>query len=895
VTYRLYRFWRNILRKEQLDRDLDQEVHSYLDLLIDEKVRSGKSRDDALQEARLELGRMEEIKENVRDIRIGVTVETGFQDVRYGFRLLLRNPGFSSVAILTLALGIGSTAVLFSILDGAYIHFGQTPQANRVVLLNQRFTKDKSVLVTFSAPEYFDLARLHHSFDGLFALHHSGATLAERIEHPGGPAQVPVVEITANAFSLYGITPILGRVFTAEEDRPGGPKVAVVTYRLWNARFGRDPALIGKTIKLNSISYTVIGITPRRFQQWGADIYTPLGLEPGANDRSDRRLTVAGIAKEGVSAEQTRPELQYLARRIEAEYGGAHSEYAGLVYLPFDVRAVVVGDLRIALYLLLAAVSTLALITSANIAGLLLARAKARAGEIATRLAVGATPARLARQFLTESVLLSAIAGALGFLLGIWALHPILALVPAQYIGEEAEIHTTPAAFIISIAVAVTLGILFGLAPAIFISRRGVAANLRESRTRSVTDSRAGRVRGTLVLVEMTLAFVVIVSAGLMVRTYRQLTSMDLGFRPDHVLTLRIALPEWKYPREIDTTNFFREFMRRTKSHVGVTDVAATSVRPMEGGALRHFSIPGQPERSAAYYRTVTPAYFAVIGTPLLAGRFLTEQDGPLGTRVAMINERFARVYFPNEDPLGKQIRLDEIFDLHGAAVGLNQTSVVEIVGVVKDSRQIASRRVQDLSYPASPEIYTPLWQHREAGRDMALLVKTRQAPALLADPVRRQVLAIDHEQPIYDVRTLKELADVALGPTRLCLLLLGIFAGTALVTACVGLYAIVSYTVAQRTHEVGIRMALGARPGDVLRLVTHEAMPVIAAGLIFGVAASLGVTRLMSRLLYGVPANDGATLLGVTAILATTALVAIYIPARRATKVDPMTALRCE
>ena len=394
---------------------------------------------------------------------------------------------------------------------------------------------------------------------------------------------------------------------------------------------------------------------------------------------------------------------------------------------------------------------------------------------------------------------------------------------------------------------------------------------------------------------EMTLAFVVIVSAGLMVRTYRQLTSMDLGFRPDHVLTLRIALPDGEYPRDIEATNFFRGLMRRTRSLPMVTDVAATSVRPMEGGAPRNFSIPGRPQRAAAYYRTVTPAYFSVIGTPLLAGRFLTEQDGPLTTGVAMVNERFARVYFPNEDPLGKQIRLNEIFDLHGAVVGLNRTSVVEIVGVVKDSRQIASRRVQDLSYPASPEIYTPLWQHSEAGRDMALLVKTRQAPALLADPVRRQVLAIDHEQPIYDVRTLKELADVALGPTRLCLLLLGIFAGTALVTACVGLYAIVSYTVAQRTHEVGIRMALGARPGDVLRLVTHEAMPVIAAGLIFGIAASLGVTHLMSRLLYGVPANDGATLFGVTAILATTALVAIYIPARRATKVDPMTALRCE
>jgi putative ABC transport system permease protein len=393
----------------------------------------------------------------------------------------------------------------------------------------------------------------------------------------------------------------------------------------------------------------------------------------------------------------------------------------------------------------------------------------------------------------------------------------------------------------------------------------------------------------------MTLAFVVIVSAGLMVRTYRQLTSMDLGFRPDHVLTLRIALPEFKYRRGIDVTNFFRELIRRVQSLPGVTEVAASSVRPMEGGALRSFAIPGRPQRASAYYRVITPWYFATIGTPLLAGRSLTEQDGSLASDVAMINERFARVYFPKENPLGKQIRLDETYDLHGAAVRSSRNTAVEIVGVVKDARQIASRRVRDLADPASPEIYVPFGQHAEAGRDMALLLRTRPAPALFADPVRRQVLAIDREQPLYEVQTLRELADVAFGPTRLSLLLLAIFASTALLTACVGLYAIVSYSVTQRTHEVGIRMALGARPGDVLRLVTREATPVIAAGLLLGAAASLGVTRLMSSLLYGVPANDGVTLLSVSGILAATAAAAIYVPARRAVKVDPMSALRCD
>lgn len=894
-----YTFWRNILRKERLDRDFEQEVGGYLDLLIEEKMRSGMSRAAAVRYARQELGGVEELKDRVRDVRIGAFVNTMLQDLRYGLRLLLRNPGFSLVAVLTLALGIGSTAVLFSILDGAYIHFGQTPQANRVVRLTQQFTRNKSELGSFSAPEFFDIARLDRSFDGFFAIHHLNATLAENVGRPETPERVPVVQATVNIFSLYGVSPILGRVFTKEEGEPGAPNVAVVTYRLWTGRFGRNPALVGRTIKLDGTPYKVVGIMPRRFQQWGADIYTPLALDPASSDRSHRTLAIAGVAKAGLSAEQTKPELQYLAHRMEAQYSRAYPEYAGLVFVPYDIRTAVVGDLRTALYLLLGVVAMLVLITSANIAGLLLARTKARAGEIGTRLAVGATPARLARQFLTESVLLSVIAGALGFLLGMWALNPILALIPAQYIGEESEIHATPAAFIVSISVALALGILFGSAPALFISWRGVSANLRQSRTRSVTDRRAGSIRGALVLLEVTLAFVVIVSAGLMVRTYRQMMSLDLGFRPDHVLTMRIALPELKYRRGTDAANFFRELLRRVHSLPGVVDVAASSIRPMDGAALRNFSIPGRSlnttDRATADYRVVTPSYFTVIRTPLRAGRFLTEQDVPQTPRVALVNERFAQIYFPKENVIGKQIRLEGQYDTRGAPVESALSENVQIVGMVKDSRQIASRQVHDLRDPASPEIYVPLWQHAEAGRDMALLIGTRSDPAALAEPVRRQVLAMDGEQPVYNVQTLQELADVALGPTRLCLLLLVIFAGTALLTACVGLYAIVSYSVTQRTHEVGIRTALGAKPSDVLRLVTREATPLIVAGLFAGLTVSLAATRLMSNLLYGVPANDGVTLLSVSIILVATAAIATYIPARRAVSVDPIVALRCE
>src|SRR5258708_3892554 len=444
------------------------------------------------------------------------------QDLRYGLRALWKSPGFSIPALTTLSLGIVATSVLFSILDGAYIHFGQTEQANRAILLTQKFTKLNSDSFRFSPAEYFDIKDLHGSFDGFFALRHFNPTLTELEGQAGNPERVPAIRATANIFQLYGILPIIGRVFTPAEDQPGGNNVVVVTYRLWEQRFGRNPAIIGKIIKLDGTSYTIIGITPRRFQQWGADVLVPLQLDPAASNRSERFLTVAGIPKRGISLEQTKGELQLLARRVEAEYGSANPEYGGLTYVPLDIRSAVVGDLRMALYVLIGAAALLLLIAAVNIANLLLARVMSRAGEIGVRLALGGTPARVARQFLMESLVLASVAGVFGFALGMAALKPILALIPDFYIGEEAEIHASPTAFLISISVALLLGVASGLASVLFVTRRGAAENLLCRRTRSVTDRRGLRVRSLLVLAQMALAFVVVVGAGLMVPTYRQ-------------------------------------------------------------------------------------------------------------------------------------------------------------------------------------------------------------------------------------------------------------------------------------------------------------------------------------------------------------------------------------
>jgi putative ABC transport system permease protein len=901
LAQRLWLRLQTLFFRRRTAHRLDDEIQFHLEQQIAENVAAGMSREDARYAAMRAFGNPTLLKEQTRDTWGWVWLEQIAQDIRYGFRLLLKNRSFTFIAVFTLALGIAGTATLWSIFDGAYIHFGETEQANRTVLLAQHL-KNRSEASRFSVPEYFDIAGLkrYQSFDGFFALRGTAATLSQNFVQAGDPEFVQVIRATANIFPLYGIAAMLGRTFTPDEDRPEAQNVAVLTYRLWNARFGQNPNVIGKTIYLDRAPYTIIGVMPRRSQHWGADVYAPLKLDPASNSRTQRDLRIVGVTKADVSADQSKPELAYLAHREETQYGSAHPEYKGLVYEPIDVRKAVLGDLRIALYVLMGAVALLALITAANVASLLLARTMARAGEIGTRLALGAMPARLVRQFLTESVLLSALAGVAGLIMGALALKPLLAVIPERFIGEESEVHTNAAALLIGFSVALLSGALFGLAPAFFVSRRGAAANLQQGRTRSATDRYSGRMRAALVLLEMALGFIVVMGAGLMVRTYQQITSMNLGFRPDHALTMMFSLPESKYPGGRELANFSRELLRRVQTLPGIVNVCASSNGPAGSAlAFRNFSIPGRSLNTAdgtttAAYRMITPQYFTVVGTSLREGRGFAENDGPGTAAVAMVNESFAQTYFPGQEAVGRQIQLEN--RTGRSAPQPDSSDVLQIVGIVSDARQIEYwQDMSDLNKPITPEIYVPLWQHPEAVRELALLVRTAVDPGTVTDAVRREALAVDSERPAYRIETLAGLADHALGPTRVCLLILGTFAGVALLTACIGVYAIVSYSVAQRTHEIGIRMALGAKQRDVLRLVARDGIPVVAIGLLVGLASSLGLTRLMSSIVYGVSANDGATLLVVSAVLTATAILAVYIPARRAMRVDPIVALRYE
>lgn len=817
-----------------------------------------------------------------------------FQDLRYALRQLRKRPGFTAVAVVTLALGIAATTVLYSILDGAYLHFAPTEQGNRNTLIIQHFTKQGSQTARFSAAEYLDFVNFHGPFEGFLAIRHSGAALTEETEQGTNPEQVPIVHATANIFSLNGIAPIAGHVFTQEDDHPGGPNVAVLTYRLWARRFNRNAGIVGKIVRLDGIPYTVIGITPRRFQTWGADIYLPLRLDSASIDRSVRDLTVSGVRKAGISAEQTAPFLQQVAEREETRYESTNHEYAGLVYEPIDIRVAVMSDLRIAVYLLMGAVALLLLIASANLANLLVARTLARAREIATRLAIGATTSRLSRQFLTESTILAFVAALLGVFLGVVALRPTLSLIPAHYIGEESEIHISFPALAISFSLAVVLGLLFGSVPMVFVSRRGILRNLGQSRM-VLADSHRSRYRVAMLLPQIALAFVVLTSAGLMFRTYQQITSMDLGFDPAHVLTMRVALSTMRYSDSAAIVNFSRRLIEQVRALPGVIDAAVSSRRPMEGGRpnLVDFSVPGRQLNTIqgvahAECRIVTPSYFAVIRNRVREGRAFTDEDQPHAPAVAIVNESFVRTYMPNDTAIGKQLRLLLTADAPG-------TGLVQIVGVVADSRQFAWDVRNVLYEPSSPEIFLPLVQHPQSARDLAVLLRSRAEPTSLTEAVRQQIQSLNSEQSVYDIQTLQDMTDESLGPAHLCLVLLAALATTALITACIGLYAIVSYGVAQRTQEIGVRMAIGAERRDIARLVISEGMRLVLVGVAAGLAVSFGTARLMSGLLYRVPPHDLATLISVCIILTLVSALATYFPARRAAKVDPIVALRYE
>ncbi len=801
-------------------------------------------------------------------------METLWQDLRFGFRMLAKSPGFTAVAVLTLALGIGANTAIFSVVnavllrpldysdpDQLYVLWGHHPQIGREVA---------------SLPDFVDWREQNQSFEDLAAMSRRSMNLTGR----GEAERVIGARVSASLFPLLRVETIRGRAFSPEEDRPGAERVAILSHGLWQRRFGSDPAFVGETITLDGESYAVIGVAPPEFQFPGrVEVWIPLAMEVDPTERRGDFLLVLGRLKPGVTQEQAQAEMTTIAQRLEQQYPNSNTKW-GIEIVSLHEQ--VVGNIRPALLVLLGAVGFVLLIACANVANLLLARAAAREKEIAVRAALGAGRGRLVRQLLTESLLVAIIGGALGLLLALWGIDILLALNPDD-VPRLSGVGVDGWVLGFTLGISLLTGILFGLVPAVQISRPDLHESLKEG-GRTSGGSLRHRTRHILVVAEVALALVLLIGAGLMIRSFDRLQRVSPGFNPENLLTMRISLPPAKYPERQHVLNFFDQLLERVRSLPGVQS-ASTIDNPYIGGGGNYLSfiVEGQPTPPLdqvvdAQVRSVTPGFHRMLGVPLLRGRSLTGQDGPGNRLVCVINETMARRYFPDRDPLGQRVAFD------GPD---GQPRWREIVGVVGDVRQ------GGLDAEPYPEILLP-----EAQRTIpaiTLMVRTANDPHTLAGAVRGEVQAMDPDQPVYAVRTMDDIMKASVAQRRFNMLLLGSFAAVALLLAAVGIYGVISYSVSRRTHELGIRMALGAQPRDIFKLVVGQGMVLVVIGVGIGLAASFGLTRFLSSLLFEVSTTDPATFAGVSLLLAAVALLACYIPARRATRVDPLVALRYE
>jgi putative ABC transport system permease protein len=807
-------------------------------------------------------------------------MQTLLQDIRYGLRMLAKNPGFTVVAVVTLALGIGANTAVFSVVNTVLLRPLPYKEADRLVTVWGKNLEKGYDFDLVSPPDFADWRAQNRVFEEMAASDDAMYTLTGT----GEPTSITAYKFSAGFFHVLGVPPIIGRTFLPEEEQPGKNRVVVLSYRLWQSRFGGDRGVIEKMVRLNGEPYTVIGIMPPSFEYpQDTELWTPLRVEPNlANNRGVRFLRVLARLKPGVRIKEAEAEMNTIASRLEREYPDTNKGEG--VYLK-TLRDMKVGDIRPALLVLLGAVSFVLLIACANVANLLLARATARQREIAIRGALGASRVRMVRQFLTESVLLAVLGGGLGLLLASWGVGGLVAMFPPTISNLNIpRVDTIPIDDkVLGFALCASLltGVIFGLAPAFEACRLNPNESLKEAGRSLASSAQGRRFRSALVVSEVALSLILLSAAGLLMKSFLHLLQGDLGFDSNHVLTLRVWLPQYKYKTDPQQRAFSSQVVEKIRSLPGVQSVGAVTFLPLSGWwGQRGFTIEGRPvspqnPQPAVVWSSVTTDYFRTLGIPLVKGRFFSGRDIDEAPGVAIISKGLARQFWPTEDPIGKRITLE------------GQRSPREIVGVVGDVRQFG------LVSEPRPEIYIPFDQATTPL--ICFAVRTASDPINLANAVRHEVWAVDKDQAVSHVMTMEQLAAESLAPQRISLLLIAIFAALALILAAVGLYGVLAYSVTQRTHEVGIRMALGAGAGDVLKLVVGQGLILTLLGVAIGLAASFGLTRFLSSLLYGVRPTDPATFAGVSLLLTGVALAASYIPARRATKVDPMVALRYE
>ena len=813
-------------------------------------------------------------------------MSTLLQDLRYGLRMLARNPGFVAVAVLTLALGIGANAALFSVISGVLLEPLPYPEPDRLVALYSRDANYMQSSVAYL--NFLDWVRDNRSFSALAAYRGDDYTLTGT----GEPERVPAEMISANFFPLLGVRLVVGRTFFPEEDRVGAAPVVVIGSGFWKRKFGAAPDALGKALTLNGVPHTIVGVVPEdyscRSNLYCSDVYTPIGQwnDPTFRDRrTGMGMNAVGRIKPGVSFEQAKADMDALGRHLAEKYPEADKD-TGITMVP--LKQIMVGYIRPFLLLLMAAVGFVLLIACVNVANLLLARSTARTREFAIRSALGASRGRVVRQLLTESVLLASAGGGLGLLLASWGTQAALKVLP-QALPRAEEIRVDPRVLMFTLAASVLAGIVFGLAPALKASQVNLHETLKEG-GRGLSGARH-RTQGIFVAAEMALAVVLLAGAGLMLRSLAKLSSVDPGFDPHNLLTFSSSFPRLGSADAIRAT-----WRRMDESLHAVPGVVSASLsigaHPMQDDSDVPFWLEGQPkpptqaEMKATLFYAVQPDYLNAMRIPLQRGRFLSAADTEHSPLVTVIDERFRRLYFANQDPLGKRIN----FHI------LNVTA--EIVGVVGHVKQWGL--TEETNSPIEAQCYFVLAQFPEqfvpllAGNTNGV-VRTAGSPLAQAGAIRRTLQQIHSQQLMYNVRTMDGIIADSLAARRFSMILLGIFAALALLMSCVGIYGVISYLASQRTHEIGVRMALGAERRQVLRMVLGEGAKMALLGVAIGLASALGLTRLMKNLLFGVSAYDPLTFAGVAGLLVLVALAACYIPARRATKVDPLVALRYE
>ena len=871
--------------------EIVEELSQHLEDRYEQALSRGATEGEAYEAALFELKEngllgleIRGVERSVQQDPVPMGIERGAniigdlaQDLHYGLRMLVKNPSFTIVAVLALALGIGANSAIFSVVNTVLLRPLPYKNPGRLVMLWEEATHLGFPKNTPSPANFIDWRAQNTVFEAMAAMVERSFNLTG----VGEPERFDGRRVSANLFDLLGVQPQLGRAFRAEEDKPGS-RVVILSNGLWQHRFGGDPRVIGQAVSLNGESYTVIGVMPGSFQfpTRRDQLWVPLAFDAKeAASRGNHFLEVIARMKPGVTLQQAQAEMSTIAARLAQQYPEENLRVGSVVTA---LQEQVVGDIKPALLVLLGAVGFVLLIACANVANLLLARAAARQKEIALRLALGAGRSRLTRQFLTESVLLAVIGGAVGLLLSIAGLRVLKTFIP-DTISQAQAISIDAKVLVFTGLVALVTGIIFGLAPAMQVSHLDINDTLKEGGRDAAGGTRGNRIRALLVIGEIAVSFVLLMGAGLLINSFMHLRNLHPGFRANHLLTMKIPLSEVKYPDKERRSPFYAEVLRRVQALPGVQSAAVAGNLPLTyDGDSMPIGIEGRTDpppdqRPDVILRVVGPGYFSTMGIPLVRGRDFSEQDKADSARVVIVSEKTARHFWPGENPIGKRLK-----------PGSTNRNIpwIEIIGVVKDVRQ------NDFVSEPKMQMYMP-YQQLNSFAPNALVVRTNVEPLSLAGAVRNAIWAVDKDQPVSNLRSMDEIVSEAVARQRFSMLLLGIFAALAMVLAAVGIYGVMSYSIAQRTREIGLRIALGAQKSDVLKMILRQGLRFVAAGLAIGLAASFVLTRVMASLLFGISATDPATFVSISLVLIAVALLASYIPAVRAMKIDPMLALR--